>query len=474
MPSNVTAHDFSRLITVTHREPFHLVARDDGVHVEKTTGGLIAALEPAMRALRGLWISAAPRGDVEVAVSQAIDELPYSWEPVRYSPGLYRDFYLGFSNEAAWPLFHSMLGLARFHRRHWAAYQQVNRHFAEVIRGQLGERDLVWVHDYQLLLVPALLREEPLPTETRVGFFLHIPFPPFDLFRTLPWAKEILRGMLGASLIGFHVAEYAANFFDCVEQLLELRCDRLRGRVQFGERAVHVRSIPIGIDTGAIYRELDRHDSRARVDELRASTPATHLLVGVDRLDYTKGILERLKALETFFARSPARKGTVAMLQVAVPSRAGIDAYQALRDDIERAVGHINGLYGTPEWTPVTFMCRSLPFEELVALYRASDVALVTPLRDGMNLVAKEFVAAHRDGDGVLILSALAGAAQQLTEAELVNPYHADGIATALSTALEMPADLRRRKMRRMNAKVQQYDVQHWIDSFLSEALYVD
>lgn len=474
MNADVTATDIGRLVTVTHREPFHIVEREGERLVERTAGGLIAALEPAMRALNGLWVSADVRGGSDEQLRTAVKELPYTWEPAPYSEELYQDFYLGFSNEAAWPLFHSMLGTAKFHRRHWSAYQEVNQRFANVTHAHVQERDFIWVHDYQLFLVPELLRKRGLPFDARIGFFLHIPFPPYDLFRALPWAREILMGMLGSSLVGFHVAEYASNFYDCVEQILDIRCDRLRGRVQMGERYVHVRSIPIGIDAVAIHQEVKKPETQERAKRLRAEAGCDKLIVGVDRLDYTKGILERLKALETFFDRYPERRGRVSMVQVAVPSREGIEAYQALREDIERQVGHINGLYATPGWTPVTFMCRSVPFDELVALYHASDVALVTPLRDGMNLVAKEYVAAHREGNAVLILSELAGAAQQLTEAELVNPYHVDAIANAIARALDMPPEQRRRRMGKMNAKVIRYDVRHWVESFLSEALYVD
>jgi alpha,alpha-trehalose-phosphate synthase [UDP-forming] len=474
MHSDAAATDISRLVTVTHREPFHVIERDNERRVERTAGGLIAALEPAMRAMNGLWVSADVKGGAEERLSTMLEELPYHWQGVGYDDELYQGFYLGFSNRSVWPLFHSMLGVAEYHRRDWSAYVEVNRRFAAALIENVRERDFIWVHDYQLFLVPHYLREAELPADARVGFFLHIPFPPYDIFRTLPWAKEILQGMLGASLVGFHVAEYAANFFDCVEQILEIRCDRLRGRVQQGERYVHVRSIPIGIDAVAIHNQVRQPQTQERARQLHAEVGCETLIIGVDRLDYTKGIFERLSALETFFEKNPERRGQVSMIQVAVPSRGDIEAYRDLRELIERQVGHINGLYATPGWTPVTFMCRSVPFEELVALYHAGDIALVTPLRDGMNLVAKEYVAAHREGKGVLILSELAGAAQQLTEAELVNPYHVDGIAAAIARALLLPDDLKQRRMSKMNAKVTRYDVRHWVESFLAEALYVD
>lgn len=462
-----------RLVTVTYREPFRIVQRAGEPHVERTTGGLISALEPAMRDMNGLWVSADAHGATE-RVHDRFADLPYEWQPVHYNPDLHEGFYLGFSNGAMWPLYHGMLGKAEYHRSEWAAYREVNQAFAEVAASHAGDGDLVWVHDYQLSLVPRLLRERGLPADTRIGFFLHIPFPSYDTFRTLPWAKEILLGMLGASLLGFHVSEYAANFYGCVEHILGLRCDRLRGRIPQGDRYVNIRSLPISIDTKQVDTLAHTPPVKARAEALRAEVGCEHLIVGVDRLDYTKGLMERLKALETFFERNPERRGKVSMIQVAVPSRSGLESYQELRYDIERQVGHINGLFAQPGWTPVTFMARSLPFDELVALYRGSDVALVTPLRDGMNLVAKEYVAAQRGEAGVLILSELAGAAEQLTEALLVNPYDVDAVAEAIAMALDLPEETRKRRMRTMYAKVRRYDVAHWVGSFLGEALYVD
>lgn len=464
-----------RLVMVTHREPFRLVSREGQLAVERTTGGLIAALEPAMREVNGLWISAGPRKkDGLSSIEEVVEQLPYSWVSVPYSDELYAGFYLGFSNRALWPLYHNLLGMTAYERADWTAYREVNQLFADTIAREIQDDDLVWIHDYQLSLVPKLVRDRGMPTGARIGFFLHIPFPGYDLFRTLPWAREVLEGMLGSSLIGFHVPEYCYNFFECVEQLLGLHCDRLRGRVLVGDRFVHVRAIPIGIDAEAMYEAVATAEVQARAEKLREELGGTCVVIGVDRLDYTKGILERLYALEAFFERYKHRRGVVSMVQVAVPSRAGIDRYQRLRENIERQVGHINGLYARPDWTPLTFMCRSVPFEELAALYHAADIGFVTPLRDGMNLVAKEYVAAHKDKGGVLLLSELAGAAQQLTEAEMLNPYHVDAMAEALERAIDIPLEVQKRRMRTMNAKVRRYDVRHWIESFLNEGIYVE
>ncbi len=472
---SVAQGEIERLVLVTHREPFSVQQRGEQLVVERSVGGLIAALEPAMRETRGVWTSIAPRRvDDQQRIDEVLAQLPYDWAPVSLPDQIRDDSYLGFSNGALWPLYHSLLGDAVYHRHHWQAYKAANAAFADVVHGRLHSNDLIWVHDYQLSLVPALLRGRGLPTDARIGFFLHIPFPPFDLFRTLPWAEQILDGMLGASLIGFHVAEYVQNFLDAVEQIKGHRCDRLRGRVLVGERWAHVRAIPIGIDSAQIADGLRDAAIQERSRALRSELGVDKIIIGVDRLDFTKGICERLRALETFFERYPERCGQVSMVQIAVPSRVELPTYKALREEIERLVGHINGLYARPGWTPVTYMFRSLPFDELLPLYLSADVGLVTPLRDGMNLVAKEFVAAHRDRPGVLILSELAGAAQQLTEALQVNPYDVDAIADAIERALKMPVEHQQRRMKAMNVKVARYDVRHWLEAFLAEALYAE
>jgi len=467
--------NIERLVLITHREPFAVQQRDEGVVVERSVGGLIAALEPAMRQTRGVWVSIAPKKLADqTRIDDVLQQLPYEWLPVTLDDDIRDNSYLCFSNGALWPLYHSLLGDAVYHRHHWQAYMQANTSFADIAAPTLRANDLVWVHDYQLSLLPALLRKRGLPRETRIGFFLHVPFPPFDLFRTLPWAEKIIDGMLGASLIGFHVAEYVQNFLECVEQIKGLRCDRMRGRVLVDDRWVQVRAIPIGIDSRQYVDGLTDPRVQERAIALRAEIGAEKIIVGVDRLDFTKGICERLRALDAFFERYPERQGQVSLVQIAVPSRIELPTYKALREEIERLVGHINGRYARPGWTPITYMFRSLPFEELLPLYLAADVALVTPLRDGMNLVAKEFVAAHRERCGVLILSELAGAAQQLTEAILVNPYDVDAIADAIERALLMPADQQTRRLRAMNIKVERYDVSHWIEAFLAEALYAE
>lgn len=459
----------SRLVLVTNREPFHFIERDATLSIERTTGGLVAALEPAMQKSRGVWISA--RGAGEKVNAPANHPTPYQWEPVDYEERHHEGYYFGFSNRVLWPIFHSMIGnRMRFLRNEWQDYQKVNRAFTEAAFKQCRAGDLIWVHDYQLCLVPASLRELALPKNTRLGFFLHIPFPCYDLFRTLPWGQELLRGMLGADLIGFHIDEYCQHFFDCVEAILKLPCDRKRGIIKLDGREVKVKALPIGIDVKSVQALAQDPSVVQKSLELREQIGTDKIIVGVDRLDYTKGIYKRLLAFETLLKSRPSYRGKVSLVQVAVPSRAEITQYKELREDIEGLVGHINGIYAKPSWTPITYLCRSLPFNELVAFYLAGDIGLVTPFRDGMNLVAKEFVAAHTQRPATLILSELAGAAEELDQALLVNPYDVDGIADALDRALSMPLDEQKRRMKILNTNLAQNDVFHWVQTFLSEA----
>lgn len=469
---------FDRLVVVTNREPFQIVRRGVTISVERSAGGLIAALEPAMKEHPGIWISGAPHNlagsDLESAHKELAGKTPFAWQEVQYPAKLHHGYYAGFSNRVLWPLFHSMLNdTMHYHRSEWSDYQAVNAAFAKEVHRNLKPKDLVWVHDYQLCLVPKLIREHKMPKQARIGYFLHIPFPTYDLFRTLPWGKEILKGILGASLIGFHVDEYCQHFFTCVEEILNIRCDRQLGRIEYEGRIIHVRPIPIGINTDEIYKTVSKKAIQDEAAKLRKEMHVDNVILGVDRLDYTKGIFKRLRAFEVFLQENPKWRTKISMIQIAVPSRTEIASYQKLREDIERLVGHINGLYARPHWTPVTYMCRSMPFDELISLYLAADIGLITPLRDGMNLVAKEFVAAHLHRPGVLILSDLAGAARQLTEALLVNPYDVAGMSDAIGRALKMKKSERESRMHTLNTKIAHFDVYQWVDAFLSECLYV-
>ena len=365
-----------------------------------------------------------------------------------------------------WPLFHYLPDQMPLHQR-WDVYETANARFADAVAAQYRPGDRVWVHDYQLLRLPALLRER-LP-QARIGFFLHIPFPSDELFATLPPREALLRGLLGADLVGFHTSGYASHFAASVRRVLGLPATD--EGVEVDGRAVRIGVFPMGVDAAALGARAQAPAVDAEVAALLASSGGDDdvaLFVGVDRLDYTKGIPRRLLAFEQLLLRHPELRGRVRLVQVAVPSRTAVRAYQRFRHDVDALVGRINGAFATPRWTPVHYLYRSVPETQLLALYRAARVMLVTPVRDGMNLVAKEFVAARADEDGVLVLSEFVGAAAELGDALRVNPYDVDGQAETYYQALTMPPEERRARMRALRARVHSYDVHAWADSFLA------
>jgi trehalose 6-phosphate synthase/phosphatase len=372
-------------------------------------------------------------------------------------------YYEGFSNGVLWPLFHYLLDQVPLHVRDWDAYVEVNEKFADIVAEQYQTGDLIWVHDYQLFLLPGFLRQR-LP-DAQIGFFLHIPFPSEELFRTLPERDRLLRGLLGADLIGFHTPAYLRHFAASLTQLgLTVDIDR----VQLTDREVRLGVFPMGIDA-EFFRNLAEDPAvQAEVKTLRGDE-SVRLLVGVDRLDYTKGIPRRLLSYEKMLQTHPELCERVRLVQVAVPSRTGVGAYQGFRALVDGLVGRINGDFGTPRWVPVHYIYRSLSEPELVALYRAADVMLVTPLRDGMNLVAKEFIASRTDGDGVLVLSEFAGASWELPEAVQVNPYDVDGMAEACYRALMMDPEHRKTRLAPLRMRVDTYDVHRWAATFLEQ-----
>jgi trehalose 6-phosphate synthase/phosphatase len=454
------------LVVVSNRLPFTAVQSEGEVRFKRSPGGLVAALDPALSRRGGVWIGW-PGVETEEAASSAemLSPSPRS-SRVRYrSVALSRRevslYYGGFSNRTLWPLFHYFLGRTEINAATWAVYELVNERFAQAAAEEGSENALVWVHDYQLLRMPRYLRR--LVPKRRIAFFLHIPFPAYDIFRVLPWARSIMRGMLSCDMVGFQSAEHAEHFINCAERLLGCDVDRAAGTVQFEGRPVAAQSHPIGIDVGHIEKLA------GRVKPQSTWTDPVEIL-GLDRLDYTKGIPERLRAVEIFFERYPAYRGKTVFVQLAVPTRTGVAEYQALKREVDEMVGRINGRFSDRGWSPIRYLVRSVGQEELVAMYRNAKVALVTPLRDGMNLVAKEYVASQLDNDGVLILSELAGASEELKEAILVNPYDVDEVVEALHRALSIPEDERRARMLALRHRVQAGDVQRWVRQFVRAA----
>jgi trehalose 6-phosphate synthase/phosphatase len=456
----------ARLLIVSNRLPVTLRADERGVSLERSSGGVATGLCGPHESGDGLWIGWP--GDV-AAVDAARRELldqrlaELRLVPVYLSPEAVERYYEGFSNGILWPLFHYLSNQLPLAIENWDAYEAANERFAEVVAERHRPGDLVWVHDYQLMLVPEQLRRR-VPG-ARIGFFLHIPFPASEVFRTLPHRERLLRGLLGADLIGFHTASYMRHFESSLLRLLGVSTQL--GRVQVDGREVHLGVFPLGIDVQAFATLAADPSLDAEVQKLRGGADAK-LLLGVDRLDYTKGIPRRLLAFERLLERHPELCGRLRLLQVAVPSREGVKAYREFRDETDALIGRIHGAFATPHWVPIHYLHHSVSPRELVALYRAADVMLVTPLRDGMNLVAKEFVASRTDEDGVLVLSEFAGAASEMAEAIHVNPFDIDGTAEAYHRALTMPPAQRRARMRSLRKRVATNDVQRWLRRFLA------
>jgi trehalose 6-phosphate synthase/phosphatase len=446
----------SRLIVVSNRLPVTIRRGPRGPESYRSTGGLVAAFEPTLEARGGVWIGwpGAEFRDDE-SLSQPGD--PYDIVPVHISRTELKHYYYGFANRTLWPLFHSLPTQTVFHLSDWQSYLDVNDRFAEATASQTKRGDMVWVNDYHLFLTPSLLRARH--TDLAIGFFLHIPFPPYDIFRLLPWATDVLVGLLGSDLIGFHVKGYVRNFLECAKRHLGAQVDRRRGIVEFEGGRSRVAAFPLGIDF--------EHFESLALSAPPAAETGERMVLGVDRLDYTKGIPHRIHAFARLLDKHPEHRQKATLLQVAVPSRSEVAEYRQLKREIDELVGRVNGRFATATWSPIRYLYRSIPQERLAALYRDADVALITPLRDGMNLVAKEFVVCQVDEPGVLILSMLAGAAETMREAVLVNPYDVEGTAESLHRALTMPTAERLERMNALRARERASNVHVWAKGFL-------
>jgi trehalose 6-phosphate synthase/phosphatase len=385
--------------------------------------------------------------------------------PVFLDEATMEEFYHGFCNKTIWPLFHYFPSHAAYEQASWQSYHEVNQAFCEVVLQIARPDDIIWIQDYHLMMLPQLLRERQ--PDLAIGFFLHIPFPNYEIFRLLPsaWRADLLRGMLGADLVGFHTYDDASYFLDCVARLLDL--ESTERMIPLGERIVQAGAFPISIDVDRFAHAGEQPGVVRVAQELQERLADRKVILSVDRLDYTKGILHRLQGYQIFLEHNPGWHGRVTMILVVVPSRIGVEQYQLMRQQIDETVGRLNGTYGSLHWTPIIYQYRYLPIETLSALYTVADAALITPLRDGMNLVAKEYVATRAKQTGVLILSEMAGAAKELTEAVLINPNNREEIAEAIRTALEMPEHEQIRRNEAMQARLRRYDVVKWANDFI-------
>ena len=464
-----------RLVIVSNRLPFTVSVKEGAPEFKPSAGGLTTGLwsylnrkspEGADRPdyLWMGWPGASVPPEYEAAV-RTYGAQQFKSCPVFLPEESMDRFYLGFCNKTIWPLFHYFPTLTRYEEEYWQEYQNVNRRFGEAVVNALQPDDLLWIHDYHLMLLPKLVREK-FP-EMPIGFFLHIPFPSWEIFRMLPraWREEIIEGLLGSSLIGFHTHDYVRYFLTSV--LRTAGYEHQLGSLTLRDRVVKVETFPMGVEFDRFAEAAASRETESQVAELRQKCVGQKVIFSVDRLDYTKGLINRLRGYELFLKNNPQWHGKVVFVISVAPSRIGVESYQAMKLELEQTVGRIVGDFGNVHWTPLVYQFRLLTFEEIVPLYRGCDVALITPLRDGMNLVAKEFIASRPDQTGVLILSEMAGAAKEMGEALIINPFHHEDFAQALEQALTMPVEEQVRRNKLLQERLRRYDVNRWADDFI-------
>jgi trehalose 6-phosphate synthase/phosphatase len=464
-----------RLVIVSNRLPFNVEIQDGRPLFHPSAGGLVTGLASFREAreqtgaipAEHLWVGWPGASVEEPLRDQVIQEALARFRsyPVFLTEDQMERFYLGFCNATIWPLFHYFPSFALYQAAFWDQYKQINQLFADALETVLRSDDVVWVHDYHLMLLPRLLKARQ--PQLTVGFFLHIPFPSFEVFRLLPgeWRRDILEGLLGADLIGFHTYEYTHHFLQCALRILGY--DHQMSQIVAPDHVVRVDTFPMGIDVEKFSGAPRSAETEREIRELKSNLAGVKLILSVDRLDYSKGIANRLEGFEQFLEENPEHHGKVALLMIVVPSRIGVVQYELMKRQIEELVGKINGRFGGVGWTPVVYQYRHVAFSSLAALYAISDVCLVTPLRDGMNLVAKEYIATRADG-GVLILSEMAGAAKELPEAIIINPNDRGEIASALKEALRMPLPEQQKRHRLMQRRLKRYNVSRWASEFLA------
>lgn len=466
-----------KLIIVSNRLPI-TVTRVDGVPaVTASSGGLVSAMnsflekegsEKDNRFEKVVWVGYPGCNATDwKKLKNELTKIPYELVPIFMRSRVYNDYYNGFSNSTLWPLFHYFPSYTEYSHKNYVAYTQANRLFAETILKIADPGDTIWVHDYHLMLLPAMLREQT--PEASIGFFLHIPFPSYEVFRIMPkkWREELILGIASADLVGFHTNDYVMHYLKTVQMLLGYTDDMRM--VYGGGRISKAEVFPISIDFHKFNNALENPKVIAKREEFRELFGNMKIMFSVDRLDYTKGVINRLRAYQRFLEIHPEYREKVVFILVTIPSRDAIGKYSERRRSIQENVGYINGKYGTISWQPVIYRYTSLSFEELSALYTGCDLALITPLRDGMNLVAKEFVASRSDLQGVLLLSEMAGAVSELGEALVINPMDENDVAEKIQQGLEMSAEEQARRLSRMRNRIMRYDVRHWANDFLRQ-----
>lgn len=470
-----------RLVVVSNRLPFELELSNGNLSLHQGSGGLITALAPVLKNRGGKWIGWPGHVDVEEAklksfIENSINDAGFSYCPVFLTEEDVKLYYQGFANEIIWPLFHDLLGQCHFDPIYWDRYQIVNAKFANTVIQNTTSSDFIWVHDYHLLLLADELKKQKVTS--KIGFFLHIPFPSIDIFMKLPWRTQILNALLKYDLVGFQTQRDKRNFIQCVRALssdTQVLNHKNFHTCKFENREVKVGAFPISIDFNEFMKKATDEEVSKAAWHLHENFKEQQIILSIDRLDYTKGILERLQAIRIFLKRYPEFHKRMRFIQIVVPSRVNVPKYQILKQEIDRLVGEINSEFTHEEWVPIYYLFKSLSKTELYAYYRTSEIALVTPIKDGMNLVAKEYVACNIEQNGTLILSEFAGAASQLYPgAILVNPYDVEGIAEAIYKAFKMDQNERRQRMKTLRRNVRRYDIYWWTKAYLNTAFGVE
>lgn len=464
-----------RLVIVSNRLPVVMEKSDTGWDVKEGSGGLVTALAPVLRNRGGVWIGwpgAVIDSEVVSLLDAANADTGYQLKPVILTQHEIDKYYHGFANEIIWPLFHDLQSRCNFDPEYWRAYQSVNKKFAEAVCSSVGADDYIWVHDYQLMTVAREIRQSL--RDVKIGFFLHIPFPPLDIFLKLPWRHELLSALLDYDLIGLQTMRDRRNFVQCVRTLIKDVVVRGKGQVisvKARGRDIKVGHFPISIDYNYFVEKTATREVSDCAWFIHENLSDQQMLLGIDRLDYTKGIVERLRAFEKALIKYPELRGKVSFIQIVVPSRTRIEEYKFLRSEIEEIVGNLNGRFTKYGWVPVHYIFGGLDFYELLAYYKSSEIAVITPLKDGMNLVAKEYCACSLDDNGVLILSEFAGASAQLCRgAIMVNPYDVDNVADSIYRACKMSDEEKKSRMKKMRQGIKRQDIFWWVDSFLQAA----
>ncbi|MEF8879365.1 MAG: trehalose-6-phosphate synthase [Candidatus Thermoplasmatota archaeon] len=467
------------MILVSNRQSYSHKETENGIICKKSVGGLVSALDPLIHDRGGLWV-AWGSGDADFKVCNKENEVlvpendpSYMIKRIKLSDEEVENYYRGFANRVLWPLFHLFIEKMHWKQKYWDTYQSVNKKFADTIVDVMNKdgRDdhLIWIHDYHLSLAPYYIKNRK--PNAKIAFFWHIPWPPWEVFGSLPARDEIIQGLLSCELLGFHTKPYVQNFLQSADKKRNTRVYTYEegNFVEYDNHKTKIQSFPLGISYKDYAGEAKKPDIAKKAEKLKDRHQAEKLILGIDRLDYTKGILYRLKAYESFLENNPdATKEEATLVQIATPSRYEIEEYSNMKKEIDETVGRINARFRTEEWTPVKYFFRRIPQELLLAYYRAADVGLLTPIRDGMNLISKEFIASNQK-NGMLILSEFAGASEELKEALIVNPYDIKETANAIKKAIEMPRSERKQRCKKLKEKVKKYDSTWWVNSFFKE-----